>query len=113
MDIVQRDSEDDASKKYEDEDMSLLYEKLISHSSKWRDIGIFLGFHSAELDKIEAQPLKLANAPNSWLSAMLAQWLQWVPGDGRGSTIVANEDSLKHALIKAGLSDTAQTISSS
>ena len=101
------------SRNYVDKDHSFLYGKMVQHSAKWREIGIFLGFYPGELDIIQARPFLLNNAPESWLGAMLAQWLQWAPGDGRGSTNVANEDSLKQALIKAELSDTAQAISSS
>ena len=65
----------------------MICEKLCPHSHKWRDIGVGLGFTSSELDIIQAAPLRLHNAP--W-SAMLADWLEWAPGDGRGSTEYAN-----------------------
>ena len=100
-------------KEYVVKDHTFLYGKIVQHSAKWRKIGIFLGFYPGELDIIQARPFLLNTAPESWLGAMLAQWLQWAPGDERGSTNVANEHSLKQALIKAGLSDTAQAISSS
>ena len=34
---------------------------------------------------------------------MLSQWLQWTPGDGRGSTGYATRESLHAALLKANL----------
>ena len=34
---------------------------------------------------------------------MLAQWLQWAPGDSRGSTSFATLEDLKAALNQAGL----------
>ena len=40
----------------------------------------------------------LSDAPNSFLSQMLAAWLQWAPGDDRGSTCYATLEALKFAL---------------
>ena len=60
---------------------SVLFKQLQVHGTKWREIGVHLGFLNSELDKIEARPLLLIGAPNSWLSAMLADWLQWEPDD--------------------------------
>ena len=111
LDTLQKSS--DVIREYYDKDLPSLYEKLIQHSSKWRDIGMFLGFSPSELDDIQERPPLYGTAPKSWLRAILTEWLQWAPGDGRGSTNVANEHSLKQALIKSGFSDTAQAISSS
>ena len=52
----------------------------------------------------------MPDAPNSWLNTMLAEWLQWSPGDGRGSTKCATLERLSDALNKAGLSEAAQSI---
>ena len=49
-----------------------LPKELTKHSAKWRDIGSYLGSLPSELDVIQASPLLLSNAPNSWLSTMLA-----------------------------------------
>ena len=111
LDTLQKSS--DVSREYHDKDLPVLYRKLIQHSSKWRDIGMFLGFSPGELDDIQERPPLYGTAPKSWLRAILTEWLQWAPGDGRRSTNVANEHNLKQALIKAGFSDTAQAISSS
>ena len=43
-------------------------------------------------------------APGSWLSAMLEAWLEWKPGDSRGTVSL---ESLKKAVDKAGLGRTA------
>ena len=91
-----------------DNDHPNLYEKLKEHSYKWKEIGTLLGFRPRELHNIEARPLLLSSAPKSWLSAMVAEWLQWAPGDARGSTDFATLNGLRHALDKAGLSATAQ-----
>ena len=39
---------------------------------------------------------------------MLSQWLQWAPGDGRGSTSFATKGMLHAALLKAKLGDPAK-----
>ena len=91
-----------ATRLSEDHHSSLL-KQLANYSSKWRDIGLFLGFQSRELDVIQAKPLLLEGGPTSWLSKMLAEWLQWAPGDSRGSTSFATLENLKAALREAGL----------
>ena len=87
-----------------------MYEKLTEYSAKWREIGTHLGLRPTELDKIHARPLLLSDAPNSWLNTMLAEWLQWAPGDRRGSTNCATLEGLRDALNKAELSEAAQSI---
>ena len=88
----------------------VLYRKLKEHSAKWREFGIHLGFRPSELDVIEARPLLLNNAPKSWLGAMLSEWLQWTPGDQRGSTSYATLEQLINVLKEIGLSETAYSI---
>ena len=80
------------------------------HRAKWREIGSLLGFLPNELDNIQARPLLLSNAPNSWLDAMLAEWLQWAQEDSRGSTNFATLEGLREALYKAGLVEAAQSL---
>ena len=46
--------------------------------------------------------------PKSFLNEMLSQWLQWAPGDGRGSTDFATRESLRAALLRANLGQLAQ-----
>ena len=69
-----------------------------------------LGFLPNELDVIERKPLLIPDGPNSWLDAMLTEWLQWAPGDGRESTNFATLESLMEALYKAGLPPIAQSL---
>ena len=45
----------------------------------------------------------MSGAPNSWLNAMLADWLQWEPEDSRGSKKFAMLEDLKVALRESGL----------
>ena len=68
---------------------SVLLKQLQTHSAKWREIGSFLGFCSFELNEIQARPPLWSGGPRSFLNAMLADWLQWAPGDSRGSTMPA------------------------
>ena len=96
--------------KLSEQSHSQLYQELAKHSPMWRDIGTYLGFHQSELEEIQARPLLLNTAPKSWLSAMLAEWLQWEPGDERGSTKAATIEELRGALDKAGLAAAAQSI---
>ena len=89
---------------------ALLLTQLSEHAAKWRDIGIHLGFHEGELAKIAGAPLLLEGAPDSWLSAMLSEWVEWAPEDHRGSTQYATLKNLKNAVSKSGLGKTAQEL---
>ena len=93
------------STKLSDKQHSTLFQILSAHPTKWREIGIHLGIAHSKLDEIQARPLLMHDAPKSWLSAVLAEWLQWAPGDERGSTSFATLKSLIDALNKAGLGD--------
>ena len=88
-----------------------LYQQLSEHAAKWRDIGIHLGFRPGELENIAAKPPLVAEAPSGWLSEMLSKWLEWAPGDGRGSVRCATLNQLKDAVSKSGLGRTARALS--
>ena len=82
---------------------------LAPHAAQWFAIGNALGFQQGELANIQANVMLITQSPpGSWLREMLAQWLQWAPGDGRGSTGFATKESLRAALLKAGLGATAE-----
>ena len=100
-------STDHDRKRLTESDLPALLSKLNSHASKWRDIGSQLGFLEGELATIEDKPLLLTGAPKSWLREMLSEWLQWAPGDGRGSSSFATLYALKIALSNSGLGATA------
>ena len=92
-------------------DLSALYEKLSPFSYKWKEIATHLGFISSELSNIEANPMHLlSEPPKSYLSAMLSSWLQWAPGDARGSVNYATVSSLRTAMDKAGLGSAARDL---
>ena len=71
----------------ESDHLSKLLCQLNPHASKWREIGTHLGFLQGELDNIEHKPLLLNEGPKAWLREMLREWLEWAPGDSRGSSI--------------------------
>ena len=89
---------------------ALLLTQLTDNAAKWRDIGTHLGFRQGELDMIESKPSLQHGAPKSLLSAMLADWLEWAPGDQRGSDQVAMLGSLKRAVGMAELGRTAAAL---
>ena len=86
----------------------VLYRQLSRHAAEWREIGEQLGFQPCELDIIKAESQE---GPKCWLSAMLDKWLQWAPGDGRGSQDYATLNSLKIAVSAVGLGRTAEELS--
>ena len=102
--------EDVADIQLSSDHFSILFGTLSRHSAQWREIGIHLGFHPGELYNIQARPLLMSSAPKSWLEAMLSEWLQWAPGDGRGSKKHATLRSLRKALVKSGLREAALTL---
>ena len=60
------------------------------------------------MNNIQSNPmLMLQSPPASWLSEMLSKWLQWGPGDGRGSPGFATKEMLCAALLKANLAQLA------
>ena len=98
------------TKRLTESDMTALYSKLNCHAPHWRDIATQLGFRQTELKTIEARPFLLQEAPQSWLRAMLSDWLEWAPNDSRGSSSFATLQALKDALSKSGLGATASIL---
>ena len=80
-----------------------LLQQLLQHAAKWRELGTHLGFKPGELDNIQDRPSLFSKGPTSLLSVLLSEWLQWAPGDGRGSTSFATLEGLKAALREARL----------
>ena len=87
-----------------------LIQQLSKDAAKWREIGIYLGFGTNELDIIQCKPALYTGAPTSWLQEIISQWLQWAPGDSRGSTSFATLENLKTALRHVGLGATAHDL---
>ena len=97
-------------KRLTDNHHSVLLKQLTKHAAVWREIGTYLGFTQGQLDNIQANQFLATNSPVSWFSSMLAQWLQWAPGESRGSTNFATLGDLKAALSQAGLGATAHDL---
>ena len=71
-------------------DLPMLLSKLNNHATKWRDIGMYLGFLTGQLNNIQARPFLQSSAPESFLGAMLTDWLQRSPDDSRGGPTTNN-----------------------
>ena len=93
-----------------DDHHSVLLGQLTNYATAWREIGTYLGFTQGQLNNIQANQLLAMNSPVSWLNEMLSQWLQWAPGDSRGSTSFATLEALKAALNQARLGATAHDL---
>ena len=106
-----KNNKDTDAQYYNVSDLARLLSQLEHHAAEWRDVGTHLGFIPGELDIIQGNPILLQGAPVSWLSAMLKEWLQWAPGDKRGSKNYATVNSLKSALREANLGKTADELS--
>ena len=98
--------------RFDEHDHASLYLKLLLHADKWRDIGKALGFLEGELKNIQSDVILMTQSPpKSWLREMLSQWLQWAPGDNRGSSSFATKESLRSALLNVDLGQLAQQFS--
>lgn len=86
-----------------EEHHSNLTSQLNICAAKWRMIGTNLGFLPGELDSIQSNPMLTTGAPQSYIDQLLANWLQWAPGDSRNSKNIATLGALQAALRKSGL----------
>ena len=100
----------EGTKTITERDLPALFQLLKKHAAKWKEIGMQLGFLPGELSNIESRPNLTSGAPVSWLGALLEEWIQWAPGDGRGSTSFATLEKLKVALNESGLGATAHDL---
>ena len=66
-----------------------------------------LGFHPGELSNIGSGASQIEDC----LRIMLAEWMEWIPGDNRGSTQTASLRALKDAVRRAGCGRTAHYLS--
>ena len=95
-----------------DKHLSSLYHQLENYAHKWSDIALYLGFLPGEVNNIEASLRLMHGAPKTYLRALFIEWLQWAPGDSRGSGDFATLQSLKTALNKVGLGAAAHDLKS-
>ena len=62
-----------------DSDLQMLLKIAGAAASKWKELGLALGFLNSELDMIEKTPLPIAGIPESCFREMLSCWLDWAP----------------------------------
>ena len=67
-------------------------------------------FHDYEIENIASDLTKLVGSPGSYMDAVLSEWLNWGPGDERGSKDLATLEALKEALNRAGYGRAAGTL---
>ena len=88
--------------------LSWLVQELSEHSASWMQIGAGLGFTHSELSIVRnTHP---GSDPKDCLRQMLSQWLEWAPGDSRGSTMSANLERLQIVLVSVNLTETAEKL---
>lgn len=78
--------------------MTPLVNQLAKFASKWKTIGLCLGFLSAELETIAMSPP--GQKAQVYLREMLIEWIQWTP-DSRGR--YATLEDLKKTLRTSGV----------
>lgn len=64
-------------KRLNEEDVPVVLPLIYTYSSKWRLIGMGLGFTNSELNLISSKPSLYATAPASYVEELLSQWVQW------------------------------------
>ena len=79
-----------------------LYEQLCPCADKWEMIAIGLRFTGDEIRSIKHDLMNITGGPRACLGAILTDWMQWFPGDTRGSKDRATLEALKTAVSKAG-----------
>ena len=86
--------------------------------SQWKMVGLQLGFSEKELsdvpDKADDSIWNFSseefNYDGEFFRLMLNEWVEWYPGDSRGSTKFATYSDLQNALIKAGFGNVARDL---
>jgi hypothetical protein len=81
-------------------DYGCLCVKVRPCAAKWKLIAQSLRFTHNEISAIEANPRNVQ--PNSYLDNVVGVWLEWAPGDARGSEDYATLEQLQIAVNKAG-----------
>lgn len=97
----------------DDHDYGYLYEQLSTCAHKWEAIAISLRFKGDEIQSIKCDPLNISGGHEACLGVLLTKWLQWAPGDSRGSKNRATLQALKTAVSKAGFGVIAQKLTAS
>ena len=82
-------------------------EQLDPCKAAWEKIAESLGFKEFEIAGIKADLTKVMGGPEACLREVITKWLQWAPGDARGSSDYATLEALKSAVSKAGFGKAA------
>ena len=97
--------------KLSDSHIPTLLCKLKKCSTDWRTIGTHLGFKSGELDSIWARSIQNLEGVEGSFRIILEWWMEWIPGDHRGSVQAATLEALRDAVCRAGYGQTAYSLS--
>ena len=81
-----------------EKDLGVLTDILKGAVTKWKVIGLALGFLDAELTEIEHKPLLIPEGDTGYFREMLSRWLKWAPSNHRWPTL----EALALTLNKAG-----------
>lgn len=84
-------------------DLPNLLDLLKSAVPHWRNVGVYLGFHSSEMDIINTKPQLSFEGCPGFFREMLSQWLKWAPPNHPPPTVC----NLASALRRAGEEATA------
>ena len=80
------------------------FESICEHlhpcATKWKQIARFLDFTDSEISQIALDPQNLV--ANSFLDAVIGDWLKREPGDARGNKTCATLEKLITAVNAAG-----------
>lgn len=77
----------------------MLINVLDQAATKWKEIGLNLGFSSDDLNCIEQDPSLVMKGVKAYFQELLRQWLEWKPQDDHLPTITALYDALKSPLV--------------
>ena len=79
-------------------DYKAIMEELVKVKSQWKPIAVELGFLPHEIQDISFNQVHAHD--NNYIYDVITRWLQWAPGDGRGSKDIATLEALQDALNK-------------
>ena len=63
----------------EEKDLQLLISVVGRAATRWKEVGLVLGFLKSELDEIEKTLVLTARGPEAYFQEMLSRWLDWAP----------------------------------
>ena len=69
------------------EDLEILLELCLGVVTKWKDLGIYLGFSPSHLAIIEHHPLLIVEGPHGYMRELFSQWLKWTPPSHQSPTL--------------------------